>query len=49
MLKGESRDDIDTFQVFASKLIQQMMEVNRTGNALVYQTAVNRLIAFTGE
>ena len=49
MLKGEARDDIDTFQVFASKLIQQMMQVNRTGNALVYQTAVNRLITFCGD
>jgi integrase len=38
----------DTFQVFADKIIQQMMEVKRTGNAIVYQTAVNRLIAFCG-
>ncbi len=36
----------ETFQLFASKIIQQMTEANRVGNALVYQTAVNRLISF---
>ena len=46
MLKGDAKDDVDTFQVFASKLIQQMMEVKRTGNAIVYQTAVNRLLNY---
>ena len=39
----------ETFQVFADKIIQQMMEANRVGNALVYQTAVNRLIAYCGK
>jgi integrase/recombinase XerD len=39
----------ETFQVFADKIIQQMMEANRMGNALVYQTAVNRLIAYCGK
>ncbi len=39
----------ETFQVFANKIIQQMMEANRVGNALVYQTAVNRLISYCGK
>ncbi len=38
-----------TFKAFSEQLINQMMEVKRTGNAVVYQTAVNRLIAFSGE
>jgi site-specific recombinase XerD len=33
-----------TFKSFAEQLITQMMEVGRTGNALVYQTAVNQLM-----
>ena len=39
----------DTFKVFADKIIQQMMEANRVGNAIVYQTAVNRLISYCGK
>jgi integrase/recombinase XerD len=35
-----------TFKSFAEQLITQMMEVGRTGNALVYQTAVNRFISY---
>jgi integrase/recombinase XerD len=38
----------ETFQVFAEKVIQQMKEANRLGNAIVYQTAVNRLISYCG-
>jgi len=38
-----------TFKAFSEQLINQMMEVKRTGNAMVYQTAVNRLISFCGE
>jgi integrase/recombinase XerD len=38
-----------TFEVFSNKLIQQMMEVNRVGNALVYKTTVNRLISYCGK
>lgn len=50
ILSGKSKNDInDTFQVFADKVIQQMMEANRIGNAIVYQTAVNRLIAYCGK
>ena len=37
-----------TFKSFSDKLISQMIEVNRTGNAIVYQTAVNRLLSFYG-
>jgi integrase/recombinase XerD len=33
-----------TFKSFADKLIAQMIETNKTGNALVYQTAVNQLM-----
>jgi integrase/recombinase XerD len=36
------------FKEYAEQLIQEMLEVKRTGNAIVYRTAVNRLIAFTG-
>ncbi len=49
MLCSESEDTTDTFNVFSNKIIQQMMEEGRTGNALVYQTAVNRLITFCGD
>lgn len=37
-----------TFKSFSDKLISQMIEINRTGNAIVYQTAVNRLLSFYG-
>lgn len=37
-----------TFKTFSDKLISQMIEINRTGNAIVYQTAVNRLVSFYG-
>lgn len=50
MLSGKPQNEApETFQVFADKIIQQMMEANRVGNALVYQTAVNRLIAYCGK
>lgn len=42
-------DAPETFQVFADNIIQQMMEANRVGNAIVYQTAVNRLITYCGK
>ncbi len=32
-----------TFKAFSDKLISQMIEVNRTGNAIVYQTALRYL------
>ncbi len=33
-----------SFKVFAEQLITQMIETNKTGNALVYQTAVNQFM-----
>jgi site-specific recombinase XerD len=33
-----------SFKLFADGLIAQMIEVNKTGNALVYQTAVNQFM-----
>lgn len=49
ILSGKPKNDIsNTFQVFADKVIQQMMEANRTGNAIVYKTAVNRMISYCG-
>ena len=38
----------ETFKSFADRLILQMMETNKTGNALVYQTAVNSFVNFCG-
>lgn len=38
-----------TFKQFSDKIIAQMFEVKRTGNAIVYQTAVNRLLNFSNE
>jgi len=34
------------FKDYSQKIIQDMINVRRTGNALIYQTAVNRVIAF---
>ena len=49
MLSGKPQVEApDTFQVFADKIIQQMKEANRVGNAIVYQTAVNRLVSYCG-
>ncbi len=36
------------FYEFAEDLIKEMIEIKRSGNAIVYQTAVNRLINFCG-
>jgi integrase len=50
ILSGKPQVDApETFQVFAEKIIQQMKEANRLGNAIVYQTAVNRLISYCGK
>lgn len=49
MLSGKPVDDpTDTFKVFADKVIKQMFEANRTGNAIVYNSAVTRLINYCG-
>ena len=37
-----------TFKAFADELIAQMFAVKRIGNAIVYQTAVNRFLQFCG-
>ena len=37
------------FKEFAQTLIQQMFETYKTGNAIVYRTAVNRFITFCGK
>ncbi|MGC6431243.1 MAG: phage integrase SAM-like domain-containing protein [Jejuia sp.] len=38
-----------TFKQFSDKIIAQMIEAKRTGNAIVYRTAVKRLIEYSGE
>lgn len=35
-----------TFKSFTDKLIKEMHQVNKSGNALIYQTAVNRFLSF---
>ena len=50
MLSGKPQVETpETFQIFADKVIQQMLEANRVGNAIVYRTAVNRLITYCGK
>ncbi len=34
-----------TFKLFAEQLITEMMELKKTGNALVYQNALNQFVA----
>jgi integrase/recombinase XerD len=47
MIDDNPKKQLDTtFRVFSERLIAQMIEVNRTGNAIVYQTAVNRFISY---
>lgn len=50
LFKGEKPiNETTTFKVLADKLISQMFESKRTGNAIVYQTAVNRFLNFYGK
>lgn len=50
LIDGKPKEEkTTTFKSFADELITQMMETSKTGNALVYQTAVNRFIAFCGK
>lgn len=35
-----------TFKIFAEELIVDLMAINKTGNAIVYSTAINRFTAF---
>lgn len=47
IIKGNASNSSQSFKKFAQKLIKQMMDEGRTGNAIVYQTAVNRFTAFS--
>lgn len=50
LIDGRPKEqEITTFKSFADELILKMMQTSKTGNALVYQTAVNRLIAYCGK
>lgn len=50
LIDGKSKKkEVTTFKSFADELISQMMQTSKTGNALVYQTAVNRLVTYCGK
>ena len=50
LIDGKPKEkEVTTFKSFADELISQMMQTSKTGNALVYQTAVNRLVAYCGK
>ncbi|WP_462265115.1 phage integrase SAM-like domain-containing protein [Mucilaginibacter sp.] len=36
-----------TFKNYAEQLITEMLDINKAGNAIIYRTAINRLLAFT--
>jgi len=36
-----------TFKVFSDQLVEDMLSVNQTGNAIVYRTTINRFMAYT--
>jgi integrase/recombinase XerD len=44
--KPKEVDKPITFKSFTENLIKQMHQVNKCGNALIYQTAVNRFLSF---
>ncbi|MFM6954160.1 MAG: Arm DNA-binding domain-containing protein [Sphingobacteriaceae bacterium] len=45
LLEGKPKvKTIVSFKTFADQLVEEMLQVNKTGNALIYQTAVFRLI-----
>lgn len=50
LLKGKVKPQPTnvTFNDFADRIIRELKEVKRTGNAVAYQTAVNRLQLFCG-
>lgn len=49
LIDGKDLDaETCTFKTFADKLITQMFDAKRTGNAIVYQTAINRFLLFCG-
>jgi integrase len=48
LIDGKSLYEKVTFKSYSEKLISKMMEINKTGNALVYQTALNSFTSFCG-
>ena len=49
IVKGNAINSSKSFKSFAQELIKQMIDEGRTGNALTYETGVNRLISFSGD
>lgn len=49
VITGETPKQAETFKLFAQRLIEKMIDEGRAGNALVYQTAINRLVTFCGD
>jgi hypothetical protein len=49
-LEDKPKVKVETFpfKEYGEQLIQELLDVKRTGNAIVYRTAINRLIAYTG-
>lgn len=41
--------NVITFKAFVEELIAEMHQLNKTGNAVIYQTAVNRFLEFCGD
>lgn len=48
IVKGEPSNEAKSFKMFAQELIDKMLATNKTGNAIVYRTAVNRFVDFCG-
>jgi len=46
LINGEPSINSKSFKCFTEELIGQMLAINKTGNALVYQTALNRFLDF---
>ena len=46
LINGEPSINSKSFKCFTEELIDQMLAINKTGNALVYQTALNRFLDF---
>ena len=46
LINGEPSINSKSFKYFTEELIDQMLAINKTGNALVYQTALNRFLDF---
>ncbi|MDU8886990.1 site-specific integrase [Yeosuana sp. MJ-SS3] len=47
--KGIAPNTSKSFKKHAQKLIDELMATNKTGNAIVYRTATNRLLEFCGK